>query len=397
MATTDEPTTGSLPSAADPAVGVVPAAPDAETRRSTPATGHPGTPGGHDGYGDHAFWERLPFHGITWTRALFIGLVCFGLWFLLDAPSLHQSAQESPLGTRRTVSLDVTGPVAALSRTLGLSSVVGAADRAMGRTPGGGPSLAVPTRRPPPKPLPTTHNGVPPAPMLPPLNYHPTPAVPLRVLIVGDSVGLDLGPPLQQALGSYGDVTTFLDGRIDTGLSRPDYFDWPAELHIDLMNDQPSLVVVMIGANDPQGLVTPTGSIQYGEPGWDAAYSARVASFIAEANASGAHVLWVGMPPMQNPGLNAELVHLNSLVETQVAASKGGAAYLSSVPSLATPQGQYTAYLPNAGGAEINIRTPDGIHLSPGGGARLAAAVTEAIQTQLHVQLVQGTGAAGRR
>jgi hypothetical protein len=245
--------------------------------------------------------------------------------------------------------------------------------------------------------LPTTHNGVPPAPLLPPLNYHPTPAVPLKVLIVGDSVGLDLGPPLQQALSSYGDVTTFLDGRIDTGLTRPDYFNWPAELHIDLVNDQPNLVVVMIGANDPQGLVTPSGSIRYGEPGWDAEYSNRVASFIAEANSLGAHVLWVGMPPMQNPGLNAELVHLNSLVEAQVSASKGGAAYLSSVPSLSTPQGGYTAYLPNAGGAEINIRTPDGIHLSPGGGARLAAAVAEAIQTQLHVQLVQGTDGAGRR
>ena len=59
----------------------------------------------------------------------------------------------------------------------------------------------------------------------------------------------------------------------------------------------------MIGANDPQGLVTPDGSIAFGQPGWDAAYSARVAAFIAEANAAGAHVLWVGMPPMQNPGL----------------------------------------------------------------------------------------------
>ena len=397
MATTDDPTTSAPPPDADPTGAAVPAAHRADDRRPSPASHHPGTAAGHDGYGDHAFWERLPFRGTAWTRVLFVGVICFALWFVLDAPSLHQAAQESPLGARRTVSLDVTGPVASLSRTLGLSSVVGAADRAMGRTPGGGPALAVPTRKPPPKPLPTTHNGVPPTPVLPPLDYHPTSTVPLKVLIVGDSVGLDLGPPLQQALGSYGDVTTFLDGRIDTGLTRPDYFNWPAELHIDLVNDQPNLVVVMIGANDPQGLVTPTGSIRYGEPGWDAAYSDRVASFIAEANSLGAHVLWVGMPPMQNPGLNAELVHLNSLVEAQVNASKGGAAYVSSVPPLSNAQGAYTAYLPNAGGAEINIRTPDGIHLSPGGGTRLAATVAEAIQTQLHVQLVQGTGGAGRR
>jgi len=366
-------------------------------------TEHPAAPpprGGHDDFGDHAFWERLPYRGTTWTRVLAIGLLCFGLWFLLDAPSLQRSAQVSPLGTRRTVSLDVVGPVAALSRTLGLSSVVGATDRVLGRTPGGGPSLAVPVHRSKPKPTPTpvVVNGTTTTTTLPPLNYHPTPAMPLKVLIVGDSVGLDLGQPLVNALAAYGDVSTYLDGRIDTGLSRPDYFNWPAELQVDLANQQPNLVVVMIGANDPQGLVTPTGSLSYGEPGWDAAYSARVAAFIAEANAAGAHVLWVGMPPMQNPGLNAELEHLNSLVQAQVAATKdNGASYLSSVPALGGAKGVYAAYLPDASGAVINVRTPDGIHLTPGGGARLAAAVTSAIQTQLHIALVPGVGGTGRR
>jgi hypothetical protein len=67
------------------------------------------------------------------------------------------------------------------------------------------------------------------------------------------------------------------------------------------------------------------------------------------------------------------------------------------VPSLGDPQGNFAAFLPNAAGAEINIRTPDGIHLSPGGGARLAGAVAEAMQTQLHIQLVPGVGGTGRR
>ena len=257
---------------------------------------------------------------------------------MLDAPSLHQAAQESPLGTRRTVSLDVTGPVASLSRTLGLVLGGRLADQATGRTPGRRTRPRRPDPQAQPKPCRPPHSGVAPTSLPPARTTTPPPRCPSRSSSSGDSVGLDLGPPLQQALGSYGDVTTFLDGRIDTGLSRPDYFNWPAELHIDLANDQPNLVVVMIGANDPQGLVTPTGSIQYGQPGWDAAYSARVAAFIAEANPAGAHVLWVGMPPMQNPGLNAELMHLNALVQAQVDASRGGAAYLSSTPRSAPPR-----------------------------------------------------------
>ena len=362
-----------------------------------PAPARSGTTG-HGEFGDHAFWERLPFRGVPWIRVLVVGVVCFALWFLLDAPSLQHSAQVSPLGTRRTVSLDVVGPVAALSRTLGVSSVVGSTDRALGRTPGGGPALATPIRRPKPKPTPPTTVGATPTTTttLPPLNDHPTPAAPLKVLIVGDSVGLDLGQPLVNTLAAYGDVTTYLDGRIDTGLSRPDYFNWPAELQIDLTNQQPNLVVVMIGANDPQGLVTQDGSLRFGQPGWDEAYSARVAAFIAEANAVGAHVLWVGMPPMRDPGLDAALKHLDSLVATQVALTKSdGAAYLSSVPSLGDKNGAFAPFLPDASGAEVNVRTPDGIHLTPGGGARLAAAVAVAMQTQLHVQLLPGIGRTG--
>ncbi len=370
-----------------------PPARDGDSRYGDARHGH----AGQGDFGHHAFWERLPFPGVQWQRVLVIGIVCFGLWILLDAPSLQHSAQVSPLGSRRTVSLDVVGPIAALSRTLGLSSIVGSADRALGRTPGGGPTLAVPTRRPKPKPTSIPVIGItsPTSTTLPPLDYHPTPAKPLKVLIVGDSVGLDLGQPLVNTLASYGDATVYLDGRIDTGLSRPDYFNWPAELQVDLTNQQPNLVVMMIGANDPQGLVTPDGSLRFGQAGWDAAYSARVAAFIAEANGVGAHVLWVGMPPMQDPGLDAALVHLNDLVQIQVTQVKDhGASYLASTPSLGDKKGAYAAFLPDISGAEVNVRTPDGIHLTPGGGARLAAAVAGAVQSQLHVHLGPGPTAA---
>jgi hypothetical protein len=323
---------------------------------------------------------------------LFIGVVCFGVWLLLDAPSLQRSAIVSPLGTRRTVSLDVVGPIAALSRSVGLSHVVGWTDEALGRTPGGGPSLAA--EAPGRKLHPAPHPGVVPPPgatttttTLPPLDRTPTAANPLRVLVIGDSIGLDLGQPLVNDLAATGVVTPTLDGRVDTGLSRPDYFDWPAELRVDMANDQPQLVVVMVGANDPQSLVGSEGSIPYGSPTWNAAYGQRVGAFIDEANAAGAHVLWVGMPPMAGAQLNSQMQVLNGVVQGQVATRPGMATYLSSSAVLADPQGGFTAYLPNSSGAEVNIRTPDGIHLAPGGGERLSQAVIHSIRTKLHIAL----------
>ncbi len=329
--------------------------------------------------------------GIPWTRMLFIGLVCFGVWLLLDAPSLQRSAIVSPLGVRRTVSLDVVGPIAALSRTLGLSHVVGWTDEVLGRTPGGGPSLAeaVPGRKlPGPRPgTSLTPGATTTTTTLPPLDRAPTAAAPLRVLVIGDSIGLDLGQPLVSDLAATGVATATLDGRVDTGLSRPDYFDWTAELRVDMANDQPQLVVVMMGANDPQSLVGAGGTIPYGSPEWNAAYGQRVGALIEEANAGGAHVLWVGMPPMAGAPLNGQMQVLNGIVEGQVAARPDKASYVASAAVLADAQGNFTAYLPNSSGAEVNIRTPDGIHLSPGGGERLSQAVIESMRTKLHIAL----------
>ena len=64
-----------------------------------------------------------------WTRVLALGAGAFALWFLLFAPTLQHNAQVSPVGTRRTASLDLVGPVAALSRGLQLSHLVSATGR----------------------------------------------------------------------------------------------------------------------------------------------------------------------------------------------------------------------------------------------------------------------------
>jgi hypothetical protein len=206
------------------------------------------------------------------------------------------------------------------------------------------------------------------------------------VLVIGDSIGIDLGQPLVADLSATAVATATLDGRIDTGLSRPDYFNWPAELAVDLANDRPQLVIVMMGANDPQSLVGPAGSTAFGTPEWSAGYAQRVSALIGEAKAAGAHVLWVGMPPMARPDLDTSMQVLDGVVKGQVNADPG-ATYLASTDVLGDGNGNYTAYLPDSSGAEVNIRTPDGIHLSPGGGERLSQAVLATLRTKLAVGL----------
>lgn len=326
---------------------------------------------------------RLP-----WTRVLLLGVLAFALWFLLFAPTLQHNAQVSPVGERRTISLDITRPFAALSRALQLSRIVSATGREHDQ-PGGTAGLIIsgphagktktrsktqPSTVPGPAGAPTT-TTVPPNPKL------PTAAAPLRVLIVGDSVGLDMGGALQSDLAGTGVVNAGLDGRESTGLTRPDYFNWPGELSNDIRADNPQVVVVMIGANDAQDFLGPPDT-PYASPAWNGLYAQRVAQFMQIAGSTGALVVWVGMPPMQNPTLSAQMADLNTIAKQQAAAAKPPVTFIDTDKSLGTPTGGYTAFTTNAAGQIVNTRTPDGTHLTPGGGQVVAQQVIAQLVTQ---------------
>lgn len=324
-----------------------------------------------------------------WTRVLALGVGAFAVWFLLFAPTLQHNAQVSPVGTRRTVSLDVVGPVAALSRALGLSHIVSVTGRGNGLSGGSvgltssGPRPAAPRSgsRPGSGPKPGHGGGsVPPPTTVPPNPKLPTAAEPLRVLIVGDSIGLDMGGPLQSDLAGTGVVNAALDGRVSTGLTRPDYFNWPAELTADIKSTQPQVVVVMIGANDAQDFLGPP-DVPYTSPQWNTLYAQRVAQFMQIAGSGGATVVWVGMPPMQDPGLNAQMSDVNAVVQHQATLAHPAVTFVSTDKSLGTAQGGYTAFVTNAAGQIVNVRTPDGTHLTPGGGQVVAQQVIGELQS----------------
>ncbi len=321
-----------------------------------------------------------------WTKVLSIAVCAFIVWFVLFAPTLQHNAQVSPVGKRRTVALDIVGPVAAFSRVTQLSRIVSATGRE-NQKPGGTVGLTVSGPRPdrgkhPAGTQPASGSGTAPdtPTTVPPNPKMPTAAEPLRVLIVGDSLGLDMGGALQDDLSSTGVVNAALDARESTGLVRPDYFDWPAELTADLKTVSPQVVVIMIGANDAQDFLGPP-DVPFTSPQWNPMYAQRVASFMALAQSGGATVIWVGMPPMQNPALSAQMTDIDAIVQRQAAAAKPPVNYISTFKSLATPQGGYTAFVTNGAGQVVNVRTPDGTHLTPGGSQVVAQQVISELGT----------------
>ena len=306
-------------------------------------------------------------------KVLIVMLVCLLSWGLIYAPSLKRSSEAQPLGTRRSVSLLLLKPLAAISNVLQLTRVTNGVSNALGKDPNAAGA---------PDPLPPIDFGTgTPKPSKAPVKTEPirtpTPGDKLRVAVVGDSLAAGLGVFMERVLRPAVTRVT-KQGRISTGLARQDYFDWPAAMRQIMDSYHPDLVVVMTGVNDNQGLQSPGGQLQtpIGTFEWPKAYEQRVEGFARIAVNRGAHVVWVGMPIVSDRK-RWPLFQRQNAIFKRVAARTPNMTYVDVWDRFAQPDGGYSAYLNDGGKVEL-IRESDGIHFNGTGYEIVARAAVQA-------------------
>ena len=195
---------------------------------------------------------------------------------------------------------------------------------------------------------------------------------PFRVLIIGDSfiaVGGGVGDILEKGLlAEYQDLSVFRQGKVSSGLSRPDYFNWNLTIQELISQYKPNIAIIMLGSNDAQGLTNSKGVFQiyYGQPAWNQEYGQRVANFLDIFKENNIVVFWLGLPIMRSFDFSEKMKNLNSIYEQEC--QKQEMIFVSTWQLLADSQGNYTAYLPNENGKNILVRVSDGIHLQYAGG-----------------------------
>jgi hypothetical protein len=308
-------------------------------------------------------------------HAVFVVVVALVVASLLDAQGLKQTAEQQPFGWKRTVGVAATKPLAWISSSLRLDRPRQRLDVALGKDPPGaarrgGASGVEPVAR-----TAASASASPPTTVPPRV---PTAAVPLRLWIIGDSMAQVFGQSLVNASVDSGVVAATLDYRISTGLTRPDYFDWPAEVADRLPTLDPEVVVAMFGANDAQGLILDGSAVPYGTPAWRAEYGRRVGALMDQLTAGGRPVLWVSQPPMRSASFSQKMRELDAIYRRE-ASRRPAVTFVDSTPVLGDDAGEWTPYLPGSNGQTL-ARQADGIHLSRAGGDRLADVVLARIR-----------------
>jgi hypothetical protein len=300
-------------------------------------------------------------------RAFVVVLVCLLVWGVLYAPELQRSAKAADVGTRRSISLALLAPVVWITDHVGLTTATNAAARLAGRDPNsavgnidaGTDPLPVPTASPEPTRTqePPTHDTD---------IREPTPERRLRVAIVGDSLAQGIGYAADSIFKPFW-VEVFKQGRISTGLARPDFFNWPDQMQTIVERADPDLVLIMLGENDNQGLLYPDGSLEQdiGTFDWASHYQERVERFAQIAASGGAHVIWIGLPNEPDKG-RWDFIQKQDAIYQTAADELPNVSFFDTWDTFAAPDGGYSAYYRD-GNKVREVRSPDGVHFNTDG------------------------------
>ncbi|WP_303238399.1 DUF459 domain-containing protein [uncultured Bilophila sp.] len=203
------------------------------------------------------------------------------------------------------------------------------------------------------------------------------------VLLVGDSMMMEgFGPVLQRTLRKRPDMDVVREGKYSTGLSRQDYFDWPANLETLINKYNPDLVVICMGANDPQDIIDENRKRHHADSeSWKRIYRSRAERLLAVATAKGAKVVWAGLPIMGKEPYSTRVRRLSDLQKQ--ACEVYNAAFVDTTKVLADAHGAYTTFKVDDKGRHIRLRYKDMVHVTEDGGAMLTAAVEPVVEKEL--------------
>jgi hypothetical protein len=217
---------------------------------------------------------------------------------------------------------------------------------------------------------------------------------PAELYVAGDSDAGTFAPYLDKLMKQTGMVATTLDYKVSSGLSRPDFFDWPSYFAQQIPKVNPDIVVVTFGGNDAQGLrnVDKSWAVQHA-PGsggddadWRAEYGKRVGATMDYLGGDNRTLIWVGIPNDNNPDVTARLQVQNEVV-TAEAAKRPKVVFIDTWKRFSGLNGGFAEAVQDPRDNQFkDVRRDDGFHLNTTGAEILALDIAEAIRTELRAR-----------
>lgn len=310
-----------------------------------------------------------PHQVMSAAQAMLLVLLTLLVGTLLNSSSLYTHATTMKPGFVRDTSMSVLHPFDRASRMLGLTSLRQHTRSAMNLPRDDKVDTFTFANTKVAAPVPTT--------TLPQLG----PTSKLTMWIIGDSLSIVPGDSmLDHFPGDDFDIQG-MDGKVATGISRPDVFNWFTYVHDFVVQHKPQVLVATFGANDDQYLFGDGGAVgPFGSQAWKDEYGKRISGMLDFLQSEGTHTLWIAIPPVRDPARNDHYRIINEVTRATVAAHPSSASYVETAAAFTLPDGSYQDSL-IIDGTPTLLRAPDGIHFTIAGGDVISRLVLEKLHT----------------
>ena len=192
-------------------------------------------------------------------------------------------------------------------------------------------------------------------------------------LLIGDSLMQGIGMTLARELSKQGFKVRNI-AKQSTGLTYPSFFNWEKATKQALVsNPKIAVIVVCLGANDPWDMA----GMRFGTDIWLTTYKKRIARLFELAEEYKAIIVWYEIPSIKRKTLNDKVITLNDLYKESI--DEYGGIFIPADAILVDRN--FTAYIKNADGKSMLVRTPDGIHFTRYGSTLLTQSLLDRLET----------------
>jgi uncharacterized protein len=195
-----------------------------------------------------------------------------------------------------------------------------------------------------------------------------------RLAVFGDSMAVDLAKALERLFADDPNIVVLGQGVGSSGFVRQDFFDWNKAVGEQIAANSFDIAVMIIGINDRQAI----GSAKPLTPEWTTEYSARVSNLVTQLRGAGKPVIWVGLPPMEQPSYGKAISQISEI--QKLAAFAGGAEFLDILERFLDDEGKYSNFGPDLNGNRVRMRKDDGIHFSAAGADKVAFYLSQTLK-----------------
>jgi hypothetical protein len=191
-----------------------------------------------------------------------------------------------------------------------------------------------------------------------------------RVLVVGDFLASGLADGLASAFAENTEVVVVDRSNGSSGLVRDDYYDWPGRIGSVIEEEEPDVVVVMIGSNDRQQLRVDGNREEPRSEPWIAEYERRVSALADAVLDRDLPLVWVGNLPFRSGSMSSDMIAFNDIYRRIV--TDAGGEFVDVWDGFVDEKGEFVVNGPDMNGQPAQLRSSDGINVTRPGRRKIA-------------------------